>query len=92
MKIWIYYLVQYLQFYFMHILSSTLFIISGVIAKLSLFVNTDPGNNYIQVLKKGVYILLFFLWGHVQIAISFCLATLFSKSRTALGNKATIDH
>ena len=73
LKLWIYYFVHYCHFYSMHILSSTVFIITGVISRLDFFVRTDP----------LVYIILFFMWGHAQITLAFLISTLFSKNRTA---------
>ncbi|RKP20028.1 hypothetical protein ROZALSC1DRAFT_28441 [Rozella allomycis CSF55] len=74
LRTWTYYLMHYAFFYLMHFLASTVFIIAGVVARLDFFVKTDP----------GVYILLFFLWGHVQIIIAFLLSCFFNKSRNAL--------
>ncbi|KAL7746288.1 hypothetical protein RI367_008359 [Sorochytrium milnesiophthora] len=74
MKSYAYYLTHYIHFYTMHIMAVAVFILTGVAFRLDFFARTDP----------GVYILLFFLWGHAQIALAFFFASIFSKSRTAL--------
>jgi ABC-type multidrug transport system fused ATPase/permease subunit len=51
-----------------------MFIIAGVAFRMPFFTKVQP----------GVYIILFFFWGHVQIALAFFLSCFFSKSRTAL--------
>lgn len=51
-----------------------MFIIAGIAFRMPFFVKVQP----------GVYVLLFFFWGHVQIALAFFLSCFFSKSRTAL--------
>jgi ABC-type multidrug transport system ATPase subunit/diacylglycerol kinase len=65
---------HYIHFYIMHIISVTVFTLAGIIFKLDMFVKT----------QAGVYIILFIIWGHVQIALAFFFASFFSKSRTAL--------
>ncbi|KAI8848836.1 hypothetical protein BC829DRAFT_207092 [Chytridium lagenaria] len=74
MKIWAYYLVHYITFYVMFILSSAVFLISGTVAKMQLFTNTD----------LRLILLLFFIWGHIQIVLSFFFASFFNKTRIAL--------
>ena len=74
LKQWVYIMTEYIHFYILHILTSFVFIITGVICQLEFFTQTDP----------GVYILLLFVWGHVQVAMAFFLATFFNKARTAL--------
>ncbi|KAF9914359.1 hypothetical protein BX616_008450 [Lobosporangium transversale] len=69
-----YYVAHYIHFYILHILSSLMFIIAGIAFRMPFFTKVDP----------GVFILLFFFWGHVQIALAFFLSCFFSKSRTAL--------
>ncbi|KAG0204882.1 hypothetical protein BGX28_003341 [Mortierella sp. GBA30] len=69
-----YYVAHYVHFYILHILSSLMFILAGVAFRMPFFTKVDP----------GVFILLFFFWGHVQIALAFFLSCFFSKSRTAL--------
>ncbi|KAG0365950.1 hypothetical protein BGZ54_005998 [Gamsiella multidivaricata] len=69
-----YYVAHYIHFYILHILSSLMFIIAGVAFRMPFFTKVQP----------GVFILLFFFWGHVQIALAFFLSCFFSKSRTAL--------
>ncbi|KAF9413059.1 hypothetical protein BGZ94_000850 [Podila epigama] len=69
-----YYVAHYIHFYILHIISSIMFIIAGVAFRMPFFTKVEP----------GVFILLFFFWGHVQIALAFFLSCFFSKSRTAL--------
>lgn len=69
-----YYVAHYIHFYILHIISSIMFILAGVAFRMPFFTKVDP----------GVFILLFFFWGHVQIALAFFLSCFFSKSRTAL--------
>ncbi|KAI8361481.1 P-loop containing nucleoside triphosphate hydrolase protein [Mortierella sp. GBAus27b] len=69
-----YYVAHYVHFYILHILSSLMFIIAGLAFRMPFFTKVQP----------GVYLLLFFFWGHVQIALAFFLSCFFSKSRTAL--------
>ncbi|KAI9184058.1 hypothetical protein H9P43_003111 [Blastocladiella emersonii ATCC 22665] len=69
-----YYLAHATHFYFLHLLSSIVFLASGYIFKLEFFTMTDP----------GVLIILFIVWGFVQIALAFFLAAFFSNSRNAL--------
>ena len=75
LKTWTYYLAHYIHFYILHVCTSFVFILAGAISGLDLFTRTDP----------GVYILLFFFWGHAQVALSFLLSCFFDKNRTALG-------
>ncbi|RUP48908.1 hypothetical protein BC936DRAFT_143659 [Jimgerdemannia flammicorona] len=74
LKSYTYYLTHYIHFYILHILSTIVFIGSGLVCHMEFFTRTDP----------GVYILLFFIWGHTQNALAFFLAVLFNKNRTAL--------
>ncbi|CAG8495571.1 10808_t:CDS:2 [Ambispora gerdemannii] len=74
LKSFSYYLTHYIHFYSLHIVTTTVFIVTGVLFKMEFFTLTDP----------GVYILLFFFWGHIQIALALFLTVFFSKSRTAL--------
>ncbi|KAI1317508.1 hypothetical protein EDD11_008315 [Mortierella claussenii] len=69
-----YYIAHYIHFYILHIISSLMFIIAGVVFRMPFFTKVDP----------GVFLLIFFFWGHVQIALAFFLSCFFSKSRTAL--------
>ncbi|KAG0052778.1 hypothetical protein BGZ83_002132 [Gryganskiella cystojenkinii] len=69
-----YYIAHYIHFYILHVISSIMFIIAGVAFRMPFFTKIQP----------GVFILLFFFWGHVQIALAFFLSCFFSKSRTAL--------
>jgi hypothetical protein len=74
LKMWAYYLTEYVLFYTLHVISTLVFILTGVAFQLDFFTKTAP----------GVYILLFFLWGNVQIVMAFLLSCFFSRSRTAL--------
>ncbi|KND03404.1 uncharacterized protein SPPG_08886 [Spizellomyces punctatus DAOM BR117] len=70
----IYYLSHYVTFFVLYILSTTIFLVSGVAARLDMFIRTE----------FSVLVILFLLWGLVQIALAFFFASLFSKSRNAL--------
>ena len=74
LKLWAYWLSEFVLFFVLHVISTIVFIVAGVAFRLEFFTITDP----------GVYILLFFMWGLVQIAMAFLLSTFFSRSRTAL--------
>ncbi|KAF9186902.1 hypothetical protein BGZ51_001692 [Haplosporangium sp. Z 767] len=69
-----YYVAHYIHFYALHVIASLMFICAGLAFQMPFFTQIDP----------GVFILLFFFWGHVQIALAFFLSCFFSKSRTAL--------
>lgn len=75
LKTYTYYITHSLHFYALHIISSAVFLIAGKAFQMELFTRT----------QTGVLVLLFLVWGVVQIALAFFFATLFSKSRTALG-------
>lgn len=70
-----YYASHYITFFIQFILSTFMFMAFGLISKLNL--------TFFTVTSKGVYILLFFVWGHVQIAMAFFFATIFKSSRVA---------
>ncbi|KAJ3297206.1 hypothetical protein HK104_000723 [Borealophlyctis nickersoniae] len=74
LKTWTYWLTHYVHFYVLHVLSSAVFLIVGRVMRLEFFTRTDP----------GLLIVMFFLWGHVQVALALFFATFFSKNRTAL--------
>ncbi|KAI9333102.1 hypothetical protein BDR26DRAFT_840473 [Obelidium mucronatum] len=74
LKTWTYYLSHYITFYILYTFSAAIFLIAGIQSKLTFFTQT----------QIGVLILLFFIWGHVQIVLAFLFSTLFSKSRIAL--------
>jgi hypothetical protein len=74
MRTWAYYLSHYLTFFVLYTISALIFLISGGVAKMTLFTLTD----------KGLLALLFFLWGQNQISLAFFFSTLFNKSRFAL--------
>ncbi|KAF9098547.1 hypothetical protein BGX27_000767 [Mortierella sp. AM989] len=69
-----YYVAHYIHFYILHIIASLMFIIAGFAFQMPFFTKVAP----------GVFLILFFFWGHAQIALAFFLSCFFSKSRTAL--------
>ncbi|CAG8698021.1 10354_t:CDS:2, partial [Dentiscutata heterogama] len=69
-----YYLTHYIHFFSVHIVTTFVFIITGLVFKMEIFTKTDP----------SVYIILFFVWGHVEIALAFIFSCFFSKARIAL--------
>jgi hypothetical protein len=71
----IYYLAHYIHFYILHILSSILFLLSGYVARMDLFTMTS----------WGVLVIVWFIWGHAQIAIAFFCSVFFDRSSLALG-------
>ncbi|KAJ3113667.1 hypothetical protein HK100_001913 [Physocladia obscura] len=73
-KAWAYYLSHYVTFFILFFFSTLIFIIAGKGSQLDMFTKTS----------LLVLVILFFLWGNVQIMLAFILATLFSKSRIAL--------
>ncbi|GBB91646.1 hypothetical protein RclHR1_01900011 [Rhizophagus clarus] len=74
LKNFAYYLTHYIHFYTLHVITSLFFIITGLSFNMEIFTKTEP----------LVYIILFFIWGHIQIALAFFFTCFFSKSRTAL--------
>ncbi|KAI8925005.1 hypothetical protein BC831DRAFT_284172 [Entophlyctis helioformis] len=74
MKTWAYYLTHYLTFFVLFGVSAMVFFVSGYFAKLSFFTLTDP----------AVYLVLFFVWGNVQIALAFFFASVFKRSQGTL--------
>jgi hypothetical protein len=74
LKNFAYYLAHYIHFYTLHVITSIFFIITGLLFNMEIFTKTEP----------LVYIILFFIWGHIQIALAFLFTCFFSKSRTAL--------
>ncbi|CAI2173390.1 3335_t:CDS:2 [Funneliformis geosporum] len=74
LKSFAYYLTHYIHFYTLHIITSIIFVITGLLFRMEIFTKTQP----------SVYIILLFIWGHVQIALAFLFACFFSKGRTAL--------
>ncbi|KAJ3015871.1 UNVERIFIED_CONTAM: hypothetical protein HDU68_012527 [Siphonaria sp. JEL0065] len=74
LKSWTYYLSHYVTFYILYIFSAAIFLIVGARSGLTFFSQT----------QIGVLIILFFVWGHVQIVLAFLFSTLFSRSRIAL--------
>ncbi|KAJ3287188.1 hypothetical protein HDU79_005878 [Rhizoclosmatium sp. JEL0117] len=74
LKGWTYYLSHYVTFYILYIFSTAVFLIVGSRSSLTFFTQT----------QTAVLILIFFIWGHIQIVLSFLFSTLFSRSRIAL--------
>ncbi|KAJ3117496.1 hypothetical protein HDU96_006590 [Phlyctochytrium bullatum] len=74
MKAWAYYLSHYLTFYIQYAVSAIIFLIAGRFFRLDFFTKTEV----------GVLVVLFFIWGHVQIALAFFFGSIFNKNRTAL--------
>jgi hypothetical protein len=74
MKLWAYYSSHYITFYILYAVSTIIFLIIGRVVKLTFFTLTDP----------FLLLLLFFLWGHVQISLAFFFSAFFNKSRIAL--------
>ncbi|KAF9206131.1 hypothetical protein BGZ49_002958 [Haplosporangium sp. Z 27] len=74
LKSFTYYVAHYIHFYILHIIASLMFIIAGIAFRMPFFTRVAP----------GVFLILFFFWGHAQIALAFFLSCFFSKSRTAL--------
>ncbi|KAF9437391.1 hypothetical protein BGZ76_000926 [Entomortierella beljakovae] len=74
LKSFTYYVAHYIHFYILHIIASLMFIIAGFAFRMPFFTKVEP----------GVFLILFFFWGHAQIALAFFLSCFFSKSRTAL--------
>ncbi|CAG8641009.1 16181_t:CDS:2 [Dentiscutata erythropus] len=69
-----YYLTHYIHFYAEHIVTTLVFVITGLIFKMEIFTKTGI----------SVYVILFFVWGHVEIALAFLFSCFFSKARIAL--------
>ncbi|CAG8516044.1 24254_t:CDS:10 [Dentiscutata erythropus] len=70
----VYYFTHYFHFYILYIIASALLIVPGYYLKLTFFTLTDP----------WIIGILFFIWGHIQIAMAFLFSTFFQKSRNAL--------
>jgi hypothetical protein len=68
-----YYLAHSLTFFFLHAVTSFLFIIAGIIGRLSLFTKSNA----------LVLIILFVVWGIAQTSLAFLISTFFSRARTA---------
>ncbi|KAI8925004.1 hypothetical protein BC831DRAFT_550956 [Entophlyctis helioformis] len=69
-----YYISHYLTFFFLFTLSTFVFLLFGRLTRLTFFTVTE----------SAVYLLLFFLWGNVQIALSFFFSSLFNRSQFTL--------
>lgn len=70
-----YYLSHYVTFYILFLVSSIIFLAIGGICQLQMFTQT----------AKGVLVVVFLIWGLAQNALVFLFASIFSKSRNALG-------
>ncbi|KCV71569.1 hypothetical protein H696_02509 [Fonticula alba] len=68
-----YYAMEYLHFYVLYTISTVVFIVTGVAFGLEFFTRTGA----------GVYLALFFLWGHILVAMALFLSALFMRARTA---------
>ena len=69
-----YYATHYLHFFTIQVVSSAIFIGSGLVFGLKFFTATDA----------WVYIVLLLLWANTMVCLSFLLSLFFSKSRFAL--------
>ncbi|KAJ3235230.1 hypothetical protein HDU78_005301 [Chytriomyces hyalinus] len=69
-----YYLSHYLVFFILYIMSAVIFIITGRFSGLTFFTLTE----------LPVLVIMFFIWGHVQIVLAFLFSTFFNKNRIAL--------
>jgi ABC-type Na+ transport system ATPase subunit NatA len=69
-----YYSSHYITFYVLYLISTIIFVASGFYSRIQFFTLTSP----------WVLFILFFIWGHVQIALAFFFASLFNRSRIAL--------
>ncbi|KAI9224622.1 hypothetical protein BC828DRAFT_402117 [Blastocladiella britannica] len=74
LKLRTYYMAHALHFYSLHILSTVVFLVTGIAFQLQFFTQT----------ALAVLVCLFIVWGLVQVAMAFFLGALFSKSRNAL--------
>ncbi|KAJ3157651.1 hypothetical protein HDU89_000027 [Geranomyces variabilis] len=74
LRTWTYWAAHYVHFFCLHVLSSLVFAIAGRATKMELFTRTSA----------GVLILVLFMWGHAQIALSFVMGSMFSRARTGL--------
>ncbi|KAJ3273832.1 hypothetical protein HDV01_003810 [Terramyces sp. JEL0728] len=74
MKPWYYYTAHYITMLILYCISATIFYITGVFFRLTLFTQTDT----------ALLLLLLFVWGNCQIALAFLFSTIFKKSRDAL--------
>ena len=63
----------YITFYIKYCLSSLVFIVAGYATRLELFTKT----------AAGIYIILFLLWGHIQVCLAFIFSAIFRSSSVA---------
>ncbi|KAJ3000158.1 hypothetical protein HDV02_000441 [Globomyces sp. JEL0801] len=68
-----YYISSYVTFYILYLTSMIVFLVTGYATNLDLFTKTEP----------GLLILLFMLWGKVQVALAFLFSSIFSTSSVA---------
>ncbi|PVU96703.1 hypothetical protein BB561_001027 [Smittium simulii] len=73
LKYYSYYLTHYAHFLILSILTNSIFLITGIGFRMELFIKTS----------LGVLILLLFIWGNVQVALSFFFSTLFKQYKFA---------
>ncbi|PVU87965.1 hypothetical protein BB561_006096 [Smittium simulii] len=73
LKYYSYYLTHYAHFLTLSILTNSIFLITGIAFRMELFIKTS----------LGVLILLLFIWGNVQVALSFFFSTLFKQFKFA---------
>ena len=69
-----YFASHYLTFLVLYMVSTTIFILTGMVFGLTIFTQT----------QGGVVWLLLFIWGNVQISLAFFFTSIFNKSRLAL--------
>jgi ABC-type multidrug transport system ATPase subunit len=74
MKVWAYFLSQYVTFLLLYSISAFIFVIAGKLCLLNMLSLTD----------NGVLFVIFFIWGNDLIALSFLMSNFFNKSRNAL--------
>ncbi|KAJ3162376.1 hypothetical protein HDU86_004856 [Geranomyces michiganensis] len=74
LRAWTYWAAHYVHFFCLHVLSSIIFCVAGRGARMEMFTRTSP----------GVLILILFMWGNAQIALSFVMGSMFSRARTGL--------
>lgn len=93
LKMNLYWIVQYVWFYFLYCCVIAFLVIGGYVLGRCrtfffscsyVFLSTTLEFRFFTVNSPILYILLFVFWGHTLIAMSFLLSVFFSKSRTAI--------
>ncbi|KAJ3338427.1 hypothetical protein HDU93_009523 [Gonapodya sp. JEL0774] len=74
LKLSSYFIIQYLQFLILAIISAIVFLLAGTAGRLDMFINTN----------RAILPLLFLIWSNVQVSLAFFFSSFFSKNRTAL--------